>query len=407
MKRYWSTHCCALLLSGVLCAAVITARHVHASQTESAPITMFEMEVSAFPCFGAQDQEHSEKREREAIERLPEIARYWLTEDAACIISREERSAFLHLSTDREREEFIEQFWARRAPNPKSLTNSFKQEHYERIVFADQKFGTRTAGFATDRGRIYVAFGPPDSIHSQKEKGKIGRQSEKGAGANGYSKEVWHYSHIENVGDNVDFEFVDRSGSGAYRLAAPSEMEIDERLIGMPTILGLAVGQGASPVSAMRPVVRLYIGVAPTPVVQFKDLQVMLDSRVNLEQVHFNYRIKFARATHARTLAKIVIQVLNEQIASKNNRGESSKGFEVFCRISRPDWVVDTFERRINRDGQCSSDATQRDCEFNVPITPGAYRLAIAVKNVADGEVGTLHATISVPSYDEINIAKP
>ena len=42
----------------------------------------------------------------------------WLEEEVPYIISDEERTAFLQLQTNEEREEFIEAFWQRRNPDP-------------------------------------------------------------------------------------------------------------------------------------------------------------------------------------------------------------------------------------------------------------------------------------------------
>jgi len=136
--------------------------------------------VEAAPCFNAPDRAKSRQRENEAIASLPKIARFWLTEDAIYIISPEERCAFLHLATDEERDQFIEQFWSRRAPDPTSVDNSFKREHYERIVFANEKFSGQLPGWKTDRGRLYVTYGPPDSIESHQSGEKTGRPPEKG-----------------------------------------------------------------------------------------------------------------------------------------------------------------------------------------------------------------------------------
>jgi GWxTD domain-containing protein len=101
---------------------------------------------------------------RDAIHRLPENFYYWLAEDAVFIISPEERCAFLHLNTDEEREQFIEQFWYRRTVNPDSPNEDFKIEHYRRIASANQKYGSGLVGWKTDRGRTYVVLGPPDSV---------------------------------------------------------------------------------------------------------------------------------------------------------------------------------------------------------------------------------------------------
>lgn len=99
----------------------------------------------------------------ERLEKLPIDQRQWLEEDVVYIITDKERELFLSLSTVEERERFMDVFWDRRDPNPATLENEFKVEHYERIAFANQQFGRETTrpGWATDRGRFYIILGKP------------------------------------------------------------------------------------------------------------------------------------------------------------------------------------------------------------------------------------------------------
>ncbi len=133
----------------------------------------------------------------------------WLNEDVVYIIDNAERSAFLKLKTDEEREKFVEQFWARRDPTPGTPENEFKEEHYRRIAFANKHFGSSVPGWRTDRGYMYIVYGPPDEIDSHPA-GSPGARS---------GHEEWMYRHVEGVGDNLYLTFVDRSGHGDYHLA--------------------------------------------------------------------------------------------------------------------------------------------------------------------------------------------
>jgi GWxTD domain-containing protein len=90
--------------------------------------------------------------------------RKWLEEDVVYIITDEERTAFKRLSTDEEREQFIEQFWQRRNPDPTSADNVYKEEHYRRIQYANEAFAAGIPGWMTDQGRIYIILGPPQTI---------------------------------------------------------------------------------------------------------------------------------------------------------------------------------------------------------------------------------------------------
>src|SRR5277367_3969796 len=99
----------------------------------------------------------------------------WLDQEVPYIISDEERKAFKALSNDEERDSFIEQFWLRRNPNPDSPENEFREEHYRRIAYANDKYAAGKPGWKTDRGHIYIAFGKPDNTDSHPSGGSYER----------------------------------------------------------------------------------------------------------------------------------------------------------------------------------------------------------------------------------------
>src|ERR1700684_3488672 len=106
----------------------------------------------------------------------------WLEEEVPYIISDEERSAFLQLQTNEEREQFIEGFWQRRDPTPDTVENEFKEEHYRRIAYANERFASGVPGWSTDRGRIYIIWGPPDEIDTHPSGGIYNRPLGEGGG---------------------------------------------------------------------------------------------------------------------------------------------------------------------------------------------------------------------------------
>ena len=146
----------------------------------------------------------------------------WLREDAVYIISDEEKAAFERLKTDEERQQFVNQFWARRDPNAGDPVGPFvsvqltpraegiKKEHYRRIAYANQHFRTvsGTPGWRTDRGHMYIVYGPPDEIDSHPKKAD-----------RAYGIEMWRYRYVEGLGNNGAFTFIDRTGGGDYHLA--------------------------------------------------------------------------------------------------------------------------------------------------------------------------------------------
>ena len=153
--------------------------------------------------------------------------RKWLNEDVAYIVTDEERAAFKALQTDDQREEFIQQFWLKRDPTPGTPENEFKEEHYRRIAYANEHFASSIPGWKTDRGRIYIQFGPPDEIEDHSSGGRYMRPPEEGGGEiQTVPFQQWRYKYIEGVGNNIVIEFVDPTYTHEYRMTAdPQEKD--------------------------------------------------------------------------------------------------------------------------------------------------------------------------------------
>src|SRR5215472_18480771 len=128
----------------------------------------------------------------------------WLNEDVAYIITDEERTAFRRLTNDEEREQFVEQFWLRRDPTPDTAENEYKEEHYRRIQYANEHFAAGMPGWRTDRGRIYIMYGKPDSIDAHPMGGPYQRPAEEGGGeTQTFPFEVWRYRYLEGIGQEI------------------------------------------------------------------------------------------------------------------------------------------------------------------------------------------------------------
>ncbi len=125
----------------------------------------------------------------------------WVDKDVRYLITDAEKQTFSQLGGDEEREQFIEAFWKRRDSVPETEDNEFRREYYNRIAYANQNFAVGgTAGWLTDRGRIFITHGKPDNIQKN------------------VSGETWTYKSPAALGDNVRFEFVDNARNGDFRL---------------------------------------------------------------------------------------------------------------------------------------------------------------------------------------------
>ncbi len=156
--------------------------------------------------------QQQEQREQETKKELGSSYRNWINGPISYIIAPIERVTFDGLRTYQQREAFIDRFWQRRNPNPGSATNRFKEEFYTRVAFANEHFGAAgEPGWRTDRGRIYIMWGPPNQITSPPASGHPPN-----------SVETWIWKYLPGVGQGVTAKFIDRTGEGDYRLTPES-----------------------------------------------------------------------------------------------------------------------------------------------------------------------------------------
>ena len=174
---------------------------------------------SADPLKRPVSEKQKKKNAKALTAELEGSYKKWLNEDVAWIITDEERRAFKQLSNDEERDQFIEAFWQRRDPTPDTEENEFKEEHYRRIEYANEHYSAGIAGWRTDRGRIYIMYGPPDEIDGNPGGGAYDRPIEEGGGSTTtYPFEDWRYRYLEGVGQEVIIEFVDKCMCGEYHM---------------------------------------------------------------------------------------------------------------------------------------------------------------------------------------------
>src|SRR5262249_23483873 len=179
--------------------------------------------LAAFSLSLMADKKKDKDREKSLRqETSDQFLKKWLDQDVVYIITDEEKAAFKRLTTDEERYQFIEQFWLRRDPSPDTIENEFRDEHYRRIAYANERFASGKPGWKTDRGRIYITWGPPDQIESHHSGGSYLRPPEEGGGETStYPFETWRYRYLEgpDLGNEVIIEFVDPTMTGEYHIA--------------------------------------------------------------------------------------------------------------------------------------------------------------------------------------------
>src|SRR3989442_409101 len=273
------------------------------------------------------------QREKRLLKELDSQYKKWLNEEVGYILTDEERSAFLRLSNNEEREQFIEQFWLRRDPTPDTVENEFKEEPYRRIAYANERYASGIPGWKADRGRIYITFGPPDENESHPSGGSYERPPEEGGGTTStFPFEKWRYRWIEGIGTDIIIEFVDPTMTGEYRMTMdPSEKDallmVPNAGLTLMEQMGMAsktdrfnrtdgtrLGQafGGTP-ARMNEFERLeqFAKLQKPPVIKFKDLEAQVNSVIKFNILPIQVHADFFPITESSVLTNITLQLEN------------------------------------------------------------------------------------------------
>src|SRR5271165_5038461 len=361
---------------------------------------------------------------------LSKTYRKWLDEDVRWIITDQERSAFMQLSNDEERDNFIEAFWQRRDPTPDTEENEFKEEHYRRIAYANEHFAAGIPGWKTDRGHMYIVFGPADEIESHPSGGSYERPMDEGGGETStFPFEQWRYRYIEGIGQEVIIEFVDtcvcgdyhmtmdRSEKDALKYTPNAGLTLYEQM-GMSSKADRFAGGGIEQLGKgpfnqdqqSKEFDRLeqYSKLQKAPNVKFKDLEEIVTTKISYNLMPFDVRADFVRVTGDTVLVPVTIQVKNRDITFQNKDGIERGTVNIFGRVTTlAGKIAQTFEDTVQVDVPVellpktaeNSSVYWKALPLRVP--PSLYRLDIVVKDVNGDRKGTWSRAIQVPDFSE------
>jgi GWxTD domain-containing protein len=375
------------------------------------------------------------KQQKELKGELHGVYKKWVDEDVHWIITDTELQAFKSLGNDEERDQFIEQFWLRRNPNPDSPDNEFREEHYARIAYADEHFAAGKPGWRTDRGHIYIAYGKPDSIDSHPSGGSYQRPQEEGGGETStFPFEIWHYRYLEGIGDNIDIEFVDTCMCGDYHATIDrSEKDALKTVPGAGLTQDEQTGQskkadrfsgggleqlGKGPMSSMNQSKQFdrldtFAKIFAPPPIKFKDMeQFLTTSRILTGPPFlFDVRTDYVKVTNDTILVPVTLQLRNSDITFSNKDGVAMGTVNILGRVTNLNHKpIQTFEDTVSV--QTPSELLQRSKNNysvywkSLPLRPGLYRIDIVIKDVNNPDhVGTWTRSINVPKYDDDRLA--
>ena len=370
------------------------------------------------------DEKKKKENAKSLKQELSKTYKKWLDEDVIYIISDAERKAFKQLSNDEERDQFIEAFWQRRNPDPDSEDNEFKDEHYRRIEYANANFASGIPGWKTDRGRIYIKFGKPDEIDAHPSGGVYNRTMEEGGGETStFPFETWRYRHLDNIGEEVEIEFVDTCMCNDYHMTIDKN-EKDallhtpgagltmyeelgmankaDRITGTGNVNGLNGQNNSKEFDTLEQ----YAKLNAAPQVKFKDLEEVVTSRIRYNLMPFDVRADFVKVTSETVLVPLTIQVKNRDVTFVNKDGVQRGTVNIFGRVTTLSGrSAQTFEDTVQIDvpAELLAKTAENSSVYwkALPLRPGRYRFDIVVKDVNGDRMGTWSRGLIVPDMSD------
>ena len=352
----------------------------------------------------------------------------WMNEDVIYIITDEEKQAFKRLKTDEERQTFVENFWLRRDPTPDTEENEYKEEHYRRIAYANDHYASGIPGWKTDRGMIYIKYGPADEIDSHPSGGSYNRPYEEGGGQTStYPFEDWRYRYIDGIGTNVNIEFVDTTMSGEYHMTMdPSEKDallyVPGAGLTMAEQMGMAdktqrftrsdgthLGTGNQPLpESMNEFTRLeqFAKLQKAPTIKFKDLEAAVNSTVRYNTLPMQVRADFIRITDSTVLTSLTVLFKNNDLNYATKEKVAKATVNMYGRITsltrKPvNWFEDTVTSEVPAEMLQQAMKGSQIYSKTVPLAPGTYRLNIVAKDLVGNTMNTFEMALNVPHYEE------
>jgi len=373
-------------------------------------------------------QQDVPERERNVKKERSNMFKKWIAEDVAYIITDDEKKAWKKLATDEEREQFIEQFWRRRDPDPDTEVNEYLEEHYERVAYSNQHFTSGIPGWKSDRGRIYIMYGPPNEKETHPSGGSYERPSYEGGGSTTtYPFETWFYRYLPGIGSGIEIEFVDPTGTGEYRIArSPDEKDA---LLNIPGAgltlneqLGLSnksdrianrgafgyTGPGAREQDSPFSRLILYTDLQRPPqvndVLEKSLLGTVSTGSEDTAALDVSWKVDFYRASDERVMTAITIQTDNSDLKFNDVGGVQRARLNIYGRVTNLSGRrITSFEDPVTTDATVQELISAKDKKSAyqrvLPLSPGNYKVDLLVRDINSGATTVKAIGFEVPKF--------
>jgi GWxTD domain-containing protein len=290
----------------------------------------------------------------------------WYQGPVRYLMTTEEEKQYRALAAEEDRRRFVEDFWARRDPDPSTPVNEAELLFRSRVAEADQLFrDSPHPGWKTDRGKFYVLLGPPDEIQQ-------GTGFTRGAKEFPYLVWIYHEPRVPGMDRDTEMRFV-RLESTEFELTDRLAFNRLEQLFGTPKLLAIQA------VAAQVP---------PEPQ---KLLDTIAASQPSIDAKRFRTHYDFFLAEDGSTSVLVTLGVA---------RSDPPIDWAIYARLSNASGAYDLARPDSFRTSEEARDVDGfRLYQGRISVPAGTYALFIGVRNPATGELFSLGERVPVPDF--------
>jgi len=333
-------------------------------------------------------QPQSEKK----TEPPSEYSRQWLEEVVSYIITAEEKRIFLGLPNEVERGKFIENFWRKRDPNPKTSENEFKLEYYKRIALSNKLFGQAGfEGWRTERGRIFILLGPPHEVRRDLNPTRSSMTTFQGP------SETWDYWNLQNprLPYNMEFVFVDKLGTGNYSLEKGINLER-----GMSSPLDL------SSLSFHFDYLENVAEAMRNPFENLDKLRGIVTTQVSYSSIPLKPELFYFKGLEKAVHVPLVVEIPYSALTQKNIEDKYYFSLTLLLNIQNSAGQV-LFEKSKDINSKhtlaewnsLKDESFQLQTSLSLSLEPETYKLQLLAVDNYSGKVGYAQQVIHLPDF--------
>jgi GWxTD domain-containing protein len=357
--------------------------------------------IAAILALACQAAGQSKAQKQEALQD-------WIQGEVRYLISEEERAVYSKLTTPEERERFIEEFWRRRDPNPQTPENEFREEFYRRIAYANENFGAGMPGWLTDRGRVYVLYGPPKRRDAHPMGGRYQKPANQGGDTiTTFPFEIWEYDYIPGIGQDLTIEFVDRSGSGLYTLETdPNKKDVFYWRRGEMPQQRVWARAKEMPFERMR----VWAKFQSPPPLQFAKLREEVRSEITYDELPYDVSTAFVRISAESYAIPLTLSIPNDRLLYVGKEGYFQSELQLYVAVTNLNGATvyqcdEAFQTRT-APGEPIAELLKRRTYHQriIPLPPGRYKLRTVLKDVNSNKIGVRDIMTWIPQVSDTGL---